>query len=77
MLIKAEISAEARQKAYASSIAAFDDYDFEGWNCNEYEDVCSGWDGVSTRCNCGNRRVEWIAEETEEPGVYEVYAAAY
>jgi hypothetical protein len=24
---------------------------------------CSGWDGVSNRCNCGNRRVCWTADE--------------
>lgn len=25
-------------------------------NCNEN---CAGWDGVSHRCDCGNRRVDW------------------
>lgn len=47
-------------------------YDFKGNNCDgwhspdsesesESESVhgCSGWDGDSTRCNCGNRRVYW------------------
>lgn len=35
-------------------------YEFEGHNCNDYGDAdCSGWDGQSRRCNCGNRRVSW------------------
>lgn len=37
-----------------------DDFDFNGQNC----DNCSGWDGVSRRCNCGNRRVEWLFSES-------------
>lgn len=33
-----------------------DTYSFAGEdNC----EGCSGWDGVSHRCNCGNRRVYW------------------
>lgn len=28
---------------------------FSGQNCDE----CEGWDGVSRRCECGNRRVDW------------------
>ena len=30
-------------------------FDFEGKNCDE----CPGWDGISRRCECGNRRVCW------------------
>jgi hypothetical protein len=33
-----------------------DDFAFGGQNCDD----CSGWDGISRRCNCGNRRVEWV-----------------
>lgn len=29
--------------------------EFDGMNCDE----CSGWDGVDSRCMCGNRRVCW------------------
>lgn len=29
--------------------------EFSGQNC----DSCLGWDGVSPRCECGNRRVSW------------------
>ena len=29
--------------------------EFHGQNC----DACSGWDGISHRCDCGNRRVDW------------------
>jgi len=31
-------------------------YSFNGDdNCED----CTGWDGKSHRCNCGNRRVDW------------------
>ena len=30
--------------------------DFDGQNCSG---PCSGWDGESNRCECGNRRVDW------------------
>jgi hypothetical protein len=36
--------------------------DFEGNNCEDSGQDCNGWDGYSRRCECGNRRVEWIAE---------------
>ena len=35
-------------------------FDFSGQNCED----CDGWDGESNRCNCGNRRVDWV----EGPG---------
>jgi hypothetical protein len=32
---------------------------------------CKGWDGVSHRCDCGNRRVEWVWEgDFKNPYVY-------
>lgn len=30
-------------------------FEFSGDNCED----CPGWDGLSCRCNCGNRRVSW------------------
>ena len=34
--------------------------EFDGMNCNDYDDAgCGGWDGKSRRCSCGNRRVYW------------------
>lgn len=35
--------------------------DFNGQNCNDYNDEanCGGWDGEDRRCDCGNRRVFW------------------
>lgn len=40
---------------------------FNGQNCDD----CSGWDGTSRRCNCGNRRVSWVVEEwVNEPYAY-------
>jgi hypothetical protein len=29
-------------------------------NCDD----CDGWDGVSRRCSCGNRRVYWIWDKS-------------
>lgn len=49
---------------------------FSGWNCEE-ERNCLGWSGVEHRCECGNRRVEWVAEELKEPGVYFLRGEAY
>lgn len=35
-------------------------------------DECLGWDGISTRCHCGNRRVEYVNN-----GSFSVYIKAY
>ena len=49
---------------------------FVGHNCNDWKDEeeeeCPGWDGVSHRCECGNRRVywDWDGESLEEIRVY-------
>ena len=32
-------------------------------NC---DDDCRGWDGNDRRCDCGNRRVFWEWEDTDE-----------
>jgi hypothetical protein len=47
-------------------------FEFVGQNCGERSDTtCAGWDGKSHRCECGNRRVNWIYDGThEEPYVY-------
>lgn len=53
--------------------------DFDGNNChdcagwNEGVPECSGWDGRSRRCECGNRRVDWVLSSCK---TY-VYAEAY
>jgi hypothetical protein len=36
---------------------------------------CSGWDGKSQRCDCGNRRVSWETDGDFENII--IYAAAY
>ena len=54
-------------------------FEFNGWNCHDLDESwndgipCDGWDGVSRRCNCGNRRVDWILSDC---ATY-VYAEAY
>lgn len=41
-------------------------FDFDGQNCDE----CAGWDGRSRRCECGNRRVDWVSHgDFENPYV--------
>ena len=51
------------EEAIKAGIEAGGVDEFEGMNCNDYledgADECTGWDGVSRRCDCGNRRVEW------------------
>lgn len=31
------------------------------FNGSDYCENCKGWDGVSRRCQCGNRRVGWVS----------------
>lgn len=52
--------------------------EFDGQNCNDWDDgtFCSGWDGVSKRCDCGNRRV-FLATAQTETGKWYAYASAY
>jgi hypothetical protein len=38
-------------------------HEFAGFNCYDVSDEgesCAGWDGASKRCQCGNRRVDWV-----------------
>jgi hypothetical protein len=54
--------------------------EFEGMNCNDYLDDdqlgCTGWDGFSRRCDCGNRRVFWDTYGDKESG-FVAFANAY
>lgn len=53
--------------------------EFEGMNCNDYSDdgtFCSGWDGESRRCDCGNRRVSWATTQLST-GKWMAYAEAW
>ena len=45
--------------------------DFSGNNCEYTDNECAGWDGVSRRCECGNRRVDW---EDDGCGGYDAVA---
>ena len=47
--------------------------DFVGNNC---DGPCSGWDGESRRCECGNRRVGFTTEK-EANGNWYAYAEAW
>lgn len=50
--------------------------DFEGMNCNDWEYKCGGWDGVSRRCDCGNRRVYWETFKRDD-GTFGAAAVAF
>lgn len=47
---------------------------FDGQNC---DGPCDGWNGVDRRCDCGNRRVYWNAGDTHSFKNPYVYAEAY
>lgn len=60
-----------------------DYHDFEGNNCSDcgsdWNDgkQCLGWDGVSRRCECGNRRVSWETSDYHSFKNPHVRAVAY
>jgi hypothetical protein len=71
------------QAVAAAELAADESWDhveFNGMNCNDWlsegADECPGWDGVSRRCSCGNRRVYWATSQNAD-GKWSAYAEAY
>lgn len=54
----------------------------EAEGCDNFEgmsscgDDCTGWDGESPRCDCGNRRIELITEQNAD-GKWFAYGSAY
>ena len=72
------IEAEAIDQALAMSGGLVS---FEGQNCNDYlsegEAECSGWDGESRRCECGNRRVSWEVYRDDSGDGVSVAAVAW
>lgn len=48
-------------------------FSFAGDNCED----CSGWDGESRRCDCGNRRVSWATGDGHSFKDPYIYAEAY
>ncbi len=48
-------------------------FDFDDQNC---DGPCAGWDGQSHRCECGNRRVNWVMDDFNGTKA-EVHAEAY
>ena len=73
---KTQEEAEAAAIAYAKENGPIN---FDGMNCNDYKEDhevdCDGWDGVSRRCECGNRRVYWETDMIN--GLFTVVATAY
>ena len=67
---------EAIQNAQEKARNSDEFYGFDGQNCHDLDDNnCIGWDGLSRRYSCGNRRVYW--ETYQVFGKYNVYASAY
>ena len=74
-----EQAVEAATTQSANMAETWETVEFDGQNCedvlNEGE-TCDGWDGISRRCECGNRRVGWTFSEYTK-GVWTYYAEAY
>lgn len=68
------------EEAIAAAIESGGVDEFDGMNCNDYldddADICTGWDGVDSRCDCGNRRVYWATGQYDN-GKFYAYAEAY
>lgn len=67
----AELLAEGKpdaQLALDSIRKRIESYDIIG-PCSE----CDSWDGLSRRCDCGNRRVAWAWDETSKTWTAEAY----
>ena len=47
---------------------------FDGQNC---EDECAGWNPADRRCECGNRRVSWTEGWSSDFRDMTIYAEAY
>ena len=47
---------------------------FDGQNC---EDPCEGWNPKDRRCQCGNRRVSWTDDYSSDFRNMTIYAEAY
>ena len=50
--------------------------EFYGMNCNDYDDICTGWTVGERRCDCGNRRVTWESHQFKD-GSWHVFPEAY
>lgn len=60
---------EIERKANADEM-----YSFGG---DDYCEGCSGWDGKSHRCSCGNRRMSWVQGDSHTFKNPYIYAEAY
>lgn len=55
-----------RNELIAERVAVGIIEEFDGKTCNDWDlpeergSECPGWDGISHRCECGNRRVQWV-----------------
>ena len=63
--------AQSRYQELVNTMLSQNDwFEFEG---DDYCEDCPGWDGFSNRCECGNRRVDWVYDEICD----RVYPEAY
>lgn len=72
-----DLVAQADEIAFDLSIK--DELTSDGWiefaDDNDCEDDCKGWDGVESRCDCGNRRVYWTYDNCDFKDM-QIYAMA-
>jgi hypothetical protein len=65
---------ETEEEAIAKGVAANGGQFVGDENCNDYDGDCD-WDGVSRRCECGNRRVYWTTDYIQ--GRWQAYGEAW
>lgn len=70
-------TADEAIEAAKAAMGEMDLIEFEGQNCNDYNDEanCEGWDGFDNRCECGNRRVYW-STYSDADGNHHAFACA-
>ena len=67
-----EITFNSEVETQVRGLAEFNTFTrFQG---DDFCENCKGWDGVSTRCQCGAHRVEWKSNDTDDfflnPNIY-------
>jgi hypothetical protein len=71
---------KTEEEAIAGEIAKNTYHNFDGMNCNDFLDEdaeeCAGWDGMGSRCDCGNRRVYWETYK-DNKGNFHAFGVAY
>ena len=74
------MSYDTKEEAIAE-FSSNDFIEFEDMNCNDWigegETECRGWDMLSHRCDCGNRRVDWQFSHNADGTIEYAFGYAY